>query len=80
MPVVSGLNSGSVPFVWRLFPRHPGYVMTVCALAIAAHPTTTSTLSIAFILRGGAVWLFLLSASSLTLLLSSRCMKTFGGF
>ena len=34
MPNAPGLCSGTVPFVCRLFPRQPGYVMTVCACAI----------------------------------------------
>jgi hypothetical protein len=34
MPNALGLCSGTVPFVCRLFPRQPGYVMTVCAWAI----------------------------------------------
>ena len=34
MPNEPGLCSGTVPFECRLFPRQPGYVMTVCAWAI----------------------------------------------
>jgi hypothetical protein len=34
MPNDPGFCSGRVPFVCRLFPRHPGYVITVCAWAI----------------------------------------------
>jgi len=34
MPNEPGFCSGRVPFVCRLFPRQPGYVMTVCARAI----------------------------------------------
>ena len=35
MPKLPGMMEPSelVPFDWRLFPRHPGYVMTVCAEA-----------------------------------------------
>lgn len=43
MPIDPGLSSGAVPFVCRLFPLHPGYVMTVCALASDAVVTTTSS-------------------------------------
>lgn len=39
IPLDSGLSSGRVPFVCKLFPRHPGYVITVCALAIDAVAT-----------------------------------------
>jgi hypothetical protein len=34
MPNDPGFCSGAVPLVCRLFPRHPGYVITVCACAI----------------------------------------------
>lgn len=44
IPIDSGLYSGSVPFVCRLFPRHPGYVMMVCAVAIAAELSTVASM------------------------------------
>lgn len=43
IPSESGFCSGSVPFVCKLFPRQPGYVMTVCALANDADATTASS-------------------------------------
>ena len=33
MPIVFGSSDGLVPFVCRLFPLQPGYVMIVCAVA-----------------------------------------------
>ena len=58
MPIVSGLSSGSVPFVCRLFPLHPGYVMTVCAVAIVAQLSAANKLCIANILSSGTLALF----------------------
>ena len=49
MPNALGLCSGTVPFVCRLFPRQPGYVMTVCALAIDMAATKARSVRRAYI-------------------------------
>jgi len=49
MPNALGLCSGTVPFVCRLFPRQPGYVMTVCALAIDMAATKAKSVRRAYI-------------------------------
>jgi hypothetical protein len=48
MPNALGLCSGTVPFVCRLFPRQPGYVMTVCAWAIDMAATKATSVRRAY--------------------------------
>ena len=60
MPNDPGFCSGSVPFACRLFPRQPGYVITVCALAIEiadskARNTLRAYIMILALLRGGGL-------------------------
>lgn len=56
IPKVFAFSSGEVPFVCRLFPLQPGYVITVCALASPSRAATmTSNIDVKpaiFALRG----------------------------
>ncbi len=50
IPVHSGQSSGSVPFVCKLSPLQPGYVMTVCAVAVLNTVAAANTLAKLYIL------------------------------
>lgn len=78
IPSVPGFCSGSVPLVCRLFPLQPGYVMTVCAVAIAAQLNATVMLRKVIILPRlysfvSARESFLPAQPSSTRLSSGRC-------
>ena len=42
MPMLDASNCGNRPVVCRLFPLHPGYVITVCAAAVLHVAATAS--------------------------------------